>query len=182
MAAKKKVVTKKILKSALPPRAKGERRYWLLKQEPSSFSFDDLLAAPKKTTCWDRVRNYTARNYMRDEMAVGDLAFYYHSNAEPSAIVGVVEIVKKGYPDHTAFDSKHDHFDPDSDPNEPTWYMVDVRAVAPIVPPMSLDQLRKIRALDGMELLKKGSRLSVQVVSAAQFACIMDAASVALTV
>jgi predicted RNA-binding protein with PUA-like domain len=180
MAAKKKVVAKKVLKSALPPRAKGERRYWLLKQEPSSFSFDDLLAAPKKTTCWDGVRNYTARNYLRDEMAVGDLAFYYHSNAEPSAIAGVVEIVKKGYPDHTAFDSTHDHFDPDSDPNEPTWYMVDVKAVTKIDPPIALEQLRAVPELDGMELLRKGSRLSVQVVSAAQFARIVKLAGVKL--
>lgn len=163
----------KVLKSALPPRQKGEQRFWLLKQEPESFSYDDLLAAPRKTTCWDGVRNYTARNYMRDHMAKGDLAFYYHSNADPSAIVGVVEIVKNAYPDHTAFDASDDHFDPDSDPNDPIWYMVDVRAQRRIDPPITLEQLRAMPELDGLELLRRGSRLSVTPVSAAHWARIL---------
>jgi predicted RNA-binding protein with PUA-like domain len=169
----KKVAVPKVLKSALPARAKGEVRYWLLKQEPSAFSFDDLLAAPKRTTCWDGVRNYTARNFLRDEMAVGDQAFYYHSNADPSSIAGIVEVVRAGYPDHTAFDSTDEHFDPDSDPAAPTWYMVDVRAVKRIDPPITLDQLRGMPELEGMELLRRGSRLSVTPVSAAHWARIL---------
>jgi predicted RNA-binding protein with PUA-like domain len=174
--AKKAPAPKKPLASTPAPRTPGERRYWLLKQEPDTFSFDDLLAAPKRTTCWDGVRNYQARNSMRDHMAVGDLAFYYHSNADPSAIVGIVEIVKAGYPDHTAFDSTHKYFDADSDPNAPTWYMVDVRAVERITPALSLDDLRALDGLDGMELLRRGSRLSVQPVSAAHWARILKAA------
>ena len=152
--------------AARPTRADGERRYWLLKQEPESFSFDDLLRAPDRTTCWDGVRNYQARNFMRDEMRLGDLAFYYHSNADPSAIAGVVEVVREAYPDHTAFDPADQHYDPASRRDAPTWLMVDVRAVERLDPPIALDELRQLAGLDGLELLRRGSRLSVQPVSA----------------
>ncbi|MFN8580344.1 MAG: EVE domain-containing protein [Gemmatimonadaceae bacterium] len=111
------------------PRTRGERRYWLVKSEPDVFSFDDLLKAPKKTSAWDGVRNFTARNFLRDGMKKGDLVYFYHSSTNPQAIVGVCEVVKEAYPDATAFDPKHHGFDEKSSPATPTWYVVDVRAV-----------------------------------------------------
>ena len=108
------------------------RRYWLVKSEPDSFSFDDLLASPGRTTCWDGVRNYQARNSMRDDMKLGDLVFFYHSSTEPAAIVGIAEVVRESYPDHTAFDRKDSHYDPKSKPDAPTWMMVDLRAREPL--------------------------------------------------
>jgi predicted RNA-binding protein with PUA-like domain len=143
-------------------------KYWLLKSEPESFSIDDLARAPRKTTCWDGVRNYQARNMMRDEMKRGDLAFYYHSNCEVPGIVGVVEIVREGYPDHTAFDPKDHHFDPKSDPENPRWYMVDVKFKKKFPRTVSLRELRHYsnKKLTGFQLLAKGNRLSVMPVSA----------------
>ncbi|HEX5580994.1 MAG TPA: EVE domain-containing protein [Gemmatimonadaceae bacterium] len=137
-----------------------------MKSEPSVFSFDDLVAAPDRTTCWEGVRNYQARNFMRDDMRLGDLVFFYHSNAEPPGIAGVAEVVREAYPDHTAFDATSDYHDPKSDPASPTWLMVDIRAVEPIEPLITLAELRETPGLDGMELLRRGSRLSVQPVSA----------------
>ena len=148
----------------MPSKAAAPRRYWLLKSEPSSFSFDDLLAAPGRTTCWDGVRNHQARNFMRDDMRVGDLVFYYHSGDEP-AIAGVAEVVRAAYPDHTAFDAADPHHDPKSKRDAPTWMMVDVRAIEPLDPPITLEELRATPGLDGLELLRRGSRLSVQPVS-----------------
>jgi predicted RNA-binding protein with PUA-like domain len=142
------------------------RRYWLVKSEPDVFSFDDLLAAPDRTTCWDGVRNYQARNFMRDDMKVGDLVFFYHSSTEPAAIAGVAEVVREAYPDHTAFDAADPHFDPKSRPESPTWMMVDLRAVERFEEPITLAELRATPGLDGMELLRRGSRLSVQPVGA----------------
>jgi predicted RNA-binding protein with PUA-like domain len=153
-------------------RAPGERRYWLVKSEPDVFSFADLQAAPKQTTCWDSVRNTAARNFMRDGMKRGDLAFYYHSNAEPSAIVGICEIVKEGYPDHTAFDATHDYFDEKSVRDAPTWYMVDVRAVEALRRPVTLPELKAAPALANMALLKVG-RLSVVPVTAAEWELVL---------
>ncbi|AMW06944.1 EVE domain-containing protein [Gemmatimonas phototrophica] len=151
------------------PRAPGERRYWLIKSEPDVFSYDDLTRAPKQTTCWDSVRNSSARNFMRDGMQRGDLAFYYHSNADPSAIVGICEIVREGYPDHTAWDASHDYFDPKSDPDTPTWFMVDVKAVQPFVTPVPLQQVKDDPQLANMALIKVG-RLSVVPVTAEEWA------------
>jgi predicted RNA-binding protein with PUA-like domain len=142
------------------PRAKGERRYWLIKSEPDVFSYDDLVAAPKRTTSWDSVRNTGARNFLRDGMQVGDLAFYYHSNAEPSAIVGICEVVRAGYPDHTALDPSHAYFDPDSVATTPTWFMVDVRAVSKFARPVTLPEIKAHPVLQEMSLIKV-SRLSV---------------------
>jgi predicted RNA-binding protein with PUA-like domain len=136
-----------------------------VKSEPDVFSFADLLKAPKKTTCWDGVRNYQARNTLRDQMKKGDRVFYYHSNAEPSGIAGMCEVVREGYPDHTAFDPKDPHFDPKSRRDEPTWYMVDVRAVAPFPRLVTLAELKGVKGLEKMALLQKGSRLSVQPVT-----------------
>lgn len=141
-------------------RGADERRYWLLKSEPDVFSFQDLQAAPKHTTCWDSVRNTGARNFLRDAMKRGDLCFYYHSNAEPSAIVGVCEVVREGYPDHTALDPSHDYHDADSVAETPTWFMVDVRAVEALPRPVTLPEIKASAELREMALIKVG-RLSV---------------------
>ncbi|MFM8585435.1 MAG: EVE domain-containing protein [Gammaproteobacteria bacterium] len=153
--------------------------YWLMKTEPSTFSIDDLAKAPKRTTCWDGVRNYQVRNMMRDQFAVGDLAFMYHSSCEVPGIVGVIKVVRTGYPDTTAFDRKHAHYDPDSNPEEPRWYMVDVRLEQRFSRAISLDELRthanqKLREL---LILKRGNRLSITPVSAAawRFICALAA-------
>jgi len=143
-------------------------KYWLIKSEPESFSIDDLARAPRKTTCWDGVRNYQARNMLRDEMKRGDLAFFYHSNSEPPGIVGIVEIVREGYPDHTAFDPDDHHFDAKSDPESPRWYMVDVKLVDKFERLLSLRELKEYAGgqLAGFKLLARGNRLSVMPVSA----------------
>ena len=146
--------------AAFSARAPGEQRYWLIKSEPDVFSFDDLLAAPKQTTCWDSVRNSSARNFLRDGMKKGDLAFYYHSNADPSAIVGICEVVREGYPDPTALDPTHDYYDPASNADTPTWFMVDVKAVQKLKSPVALPEIKASAALSEMALVKVG-RLSV---------------------
>lgn len=145
--------------------------YWLMKSEPEAFSIDDLARAPKKTTCWDGVRNYQARNMLRDEMKKGDLAFFYHSNCEVPGIVGAVEIAREGYPDHTAFDPDDHHFDPKSDPENPRWYMVDVKLKKKFPRVVSLRELKSYadRELRDFRLLAKGNRLSVMPVTAAQW-------------
>jgi len=148
------------------------RRHWLFKSEPHEFSFDDLWAAPDRTTMWDGVRNYQARNLMRDEMRVGDLALFYHSGVEPPAVVGVVEVVRAAYPDPTAFDATDPHFDPKSRRDAPTWVAVDVRAREQFVRPVTLPELRATPGLEGMELLRRGSRLSVQPVRAEEWAIV----------
>jgi len=145
------------------------RQYWLLKSEPDVFSFDDLWAAPDHTTCWDGIRNYQARNFMRDDMKRGDLAFFYHSMDDRPAVVGVVEVVREAYPDHTAFDARDPHYDPKSNPNSPTWMMVDVRAKERFPQPVTLQELRDTPGLEQMELLRRGSRLSVQPVRAGEW-------------
>src|SRR5690242_20664684 len=140
-----------------------ERRYWLMKSEPSCFSFDDLKARPDSTEHWDGVRNFQARGYLKDEMRSGDRAFFYHSNIADPAIVGIVEIVKAGYPDWTAFDPQGEHFDPRGTREKPLWYMVDVRYIAPLPRPVTLRELKGVPELSEMVLLKRG-RLSVQPV------------------
>lgn len=155
--------------AARPERKAGQKLYWLVKSEPHVFSIDDLANAPEKTTFWDGVRNYQARNTMRDDMKVGDLVLYYHSNAEPPGIAGVCKIVREGYPDHTAFDPKDKHFDPKSKKSEPTWYMVDVQLIEKFGREISLPELKAMTELEGMVLLQKGSRLSVQPVSKEHF-------------
>lgn len=145
------------------------RNYWLFKTEPSTFSFDDLLNAPNRTTAWDGVRNFQARNMLRDQVAVGDRVFIYHSSADPTGIAGIAEVVRAGYPDPSAFDKKDSHFDPKSDPKNPTWYLVDVRAVERLPRFITLDELRKVKGLEDMVLLKRGSRLSIQPVKAAEW-------------
>ena len=138
-------------------------RYWLMKSEPNTFSIQDLEKAPKRTTCWDGVRNYQARNFMR-AMKIGDPVLFYHSNADPPSIVGIAEIAREAYPDQTAFDPNDGHYDPKSTVAAPIWDMVDVRLVRIFDEPLTLECLRHRSDLKGMELLRKGSRLSVQPV------------------
>jgi predicted RNA-binding protein with PUA-like domain len=147
-----------------------------MKSEPETFGIDDLAKAKRKTTHWDGVRNYQARNFMRDGMQRGDLAFFYHSNCDEPGIYGIVEIVKTGYPDHTAFDPKDAHYDAQSDPDNPRWYMVDVRLQRKLERPVTLATLREHAddALRGMLLLKRGNRLSVTPVSAAHWKFILS--------
>lgn len=152
--------------------AQKDRQYWLLKSEPESFSFDDLMKAPNQTSHWDGVRNYQARNFMRDEMKKGDLAFFYHSGDEPG-IVGIVEIVREGYPDHTAVDPKDAHYDPRTKGGESSWSMVDVRALEHLPRPITLSEMRTKPELQGMPLLQKGNRLSVQRVGAAEWNAVL---------
>jgi predicted RNA-binding protein with PUA-like domain len=151
-------------------------KYWLMKSEPSTFSIDDLAKAPRQTTCWDGVRNYQVRNMLRDEMAVGDLAFMYHSSCDEPGIVGVIEIVKPGYPDNTAFDRKHDHYDAASKPESPRWYMVDVRLKQRFSRVISLDELRRheSKQLREMLILKRGNRLSITPIDASHWKFIMS--------
>jgi len=139
------------------------RRYWLMKSEPAAFSIDDLARSPKQTTSWDGVRNYQARNFMR-AMKIGDQVLFYHSSADPPSVVGIAEVVKAAYPDATQFDKRDTHYDPGSDPDQPRWDVVDIRLVRKFAAPLSLDLLRGQVGLTGMELLRKGSRLSVQPV------------------
>ncbi len=155
------------------PRAPGERRYWLVKSEPSTFSFDDLRAATGQTTQWDGVRNFVARNFMRDGMKVGDQVFFYHSSVNPQAIVGICEVAREAYPDSTAFDRAHHGYDADADPDDPTWFMVDLRAVAPLARPVTLPEIKAKPELAGMVLLRIG-RLSVTPVTADEWKTIND--------
>ena len=152
-----------------------DRRYWLVKSEPDVFSFDDLWKSPKRTTGWDGVRNYQARNFMRDDMHVGDGVLFYHSGAEPPGVAGLAEVVRAAYPDPTALDSGHAHFDPKSRVVEPTWMQVDLRAVERLKRFLTLSALRAMPALAGMELLRRGSRLSVQPVRPAEWEAICAA-------
>lgn len=142
----------------------GPKGYWLMKSEPATFAIDDLARSPHQTTCWDGVRNYQARNFMRN-MAVGDRVLFYHSNADPPAVVGIAEVVKTAYPDPTQFDKKDKHYDPESNPSAPRWDMVDIKYVRKLPRSVALDELRKETKLNGMVLLQKGSRLSVQPVT-----------------
>ena len=151
------------------PDKNGDKRYWLLKTEPSTFSFDDLWAAPKQTTFWDGVRNFQARNTLRDQMKNGDFVFIYHSSTDPTGIVGIAEVAREGYPDPSAFDPKDSHYDPKSKREAPTWFMIDVTALKRIEPIITLDELRRTKGLEKMVLLQKGSRLSVQPVSEAEW-------------
>jgi predicted RNA-binding protein with PUA-like domain len=158
------------------PRSPGERRYWLVKSEPDVFSFDDLLRKHNKTTEWNGVRNFAARNFMKDGMKLGDRVFYYHSMADAQAIVGICEVVREGYPDDTAFDPASPGYDPKSDKASPTWYMVDLRAVAQFTRPVTLVEIKQRKELKDMALLRIG-RLSVSPVSAAEWKTICAMAS-----
>ena len=143
--------------------------HWLMKSEPTAFSIDDLKAMPRKTDHWDGVRNYQARNMMRDEMERGDRVFFYHSNCKVPGIVGIMEIVREGYPDHTAFNANAKYFDEKSDPNNPRWFMVDVKYVRHTKRVIPLSELKEHAALADMPLVRKGNRLSIMPVTKAQW-------------
>ena len=141
--------------------------YWLLKSEPDSFSIDALGKAPNQTTAWDGVRNFQARNMLRDSMKKGDLAFFYHSSCDVPGIAGIVSVVREGYPDITAFDPKHHHYDADSKKEAPRWFVVDLKLKRKLKRVVTLDELRKYadKKLKDFVLLRRGNRLSVMPVS-----------------
>ena len=142
-------------------------RYWLMKSEPDTFSVDDLAAAPRKTTSWEGVRNYQARNMLRDDMQVGDLAFFYHSSCPEPGIAGVMEVVRAGYPDASAWNAKSPYYDAKSPENKPLWYTVDVRLQqrARTVLPLAVLREHATHKLDGLLLLNRGNRLSITPVA-----------------
>jgi predicted RNA-binding protein with PUA-like domain len=144
-------------------------KYWLVKTEPSVFSWDDLQTLPHQTTPWEGVRNYQARNFMRDEMKTGDRVFFYHSVAKPQSIMGIAQVVREAYPDRFAFDPQSDYFDPKSSADSPRWVMVDLQFDCAFTPPITLEELKQTPGLEEMRLLRKGSRLSVQPVTAQEW-------------
>ena len=143
-------------------------KYWLMKSEPGEFSLEDLQNAPDRTDHWDGVRNYQARNFMRDEMRQGDRVLFYHSGKKPE-VVGTARIARAGYPDHTARDPQSNHYDPKSSKENPIWYMVDVRFESAFANPIPLKALREVPALKNMFLLRKGNRLSIMPVTQKEF-------------
>jgi predicted RNA-binding protein with PUA-like domain len=143
--------------------------YWLMKSEPNEFSIEDLKASPKKTNHWDGVRNYQARNMMRDQMKKGDQVFFYHSNCAEPGIVGIMTVAREGYPDHTAFDPEDPHYDPKSDPDNPRWYMVDVKFERKLKRTITLQELKEHNQLEEMPLVRRGNRLSIMPVTEKQW-------------
>lgn len=150
------------------------RRCWLIKSEPGTFSFDDLLAEPEQTTAWDGVRNYQARNFMRDEMRVGDAVLFYHSNASPPGVVGLAEVASEPYPDPTQFDPSSPGHDPKSSRETPRWQLVDIRAVRALPRMVTLEHIKSHPALRQMEVARRGSRLSITPVDAAHLELVLE--------
>ena len=150
-------------------------KYWLMKTEPDVFSFEDLLRAPKKTTTWEGVRNYQARNFMRDEFKRGDRVLIYHSNTEQPAIVGLAEVTREGYPDTHALDPKSPYFDPKAKKKgQSPWIMVDVQAITPFTQPVTRARLAAHPKCKSMMVLKKGARLSIQPVTEIEFLSVKE--------
>lgn len=149
-----------------------DRRYWLFKSEPETYGFAHLVR--DRRTSWGGVRNYQARNLLKAEIQKGDGVLFYHSNADPTAIVGIAKVVKAGYPDPTQFDPASPYCDPDSPADAPRWYCVDIEKVAPLATPLSRDQMKAEPGLAGMMVLKKGARLSVQPVTVAEWRRIVE--------
>ncbi len=141
------------------------QKYWLIKSEPESFSLNDLKKSKNQTTFWDGVRNYQARNFLRDEMKKGDKVLFYHSNSDPLAVMGICEVAKEGYPDHTQFDPDSNHYDPKADLKNPAWIMVDVKFVKEFKTPVTLDAIKSNPKLKNMRLVARGNRLSVMPVT-----------------
>ncbi len=148
--------------------------FWLFKSEPDVFSFDDLLKAKNKTTFWEGVRNYQARNFLRDQVKKGDGVLYYHSNAEPKAVVGTAKVVREGYPDATQFDPKAHYYDEGAKRDEPRWFGVDIQADKVFKTPVTLEEIKATKALAGMMLVKKGARLSIQPVTPNEWRLILS--------
>lgn len=149
------------------------RRYWLMKSDPDAYGLDDLKREPSQTTRWDGVRNYQARNLLRDEIRPGDGVLFYHSQSDPPAVVATAVVVKAGYPDPSQFDRRSRYYDPDSNPDSPRWYAVDIRLDRELRTPVDLPRMRATPALRNMVLLRKGSRLSVQAVTAEEWTTIL---------
>ena len=149
-------------------------QYWLMKSEPNVFGIEHLQNMPEQRDRWDGIRNYQARNFMRDQMSMGDLIFFYHSNCPQPGVTGIMEVVRTAYPDFTAWDPACHYFDPKSSPKNPRWVMVDVQLVKTFSHPLSLDILRGLKGLEKMELLRKGSRLSVQPVRESEWKIILS--------
>ena len=147
-------------------------KYWLMKSEPDVFSIDDLKK--KKTSGWDGVRNYQARNFMRDEMKIGDLVLFYHSNAEIPGVAGLAKVCKTSHPDPTQFDSKSEYYDPKATKENPRWFMVEVEFVEKFDRVISLSELKTTKGLENMPLVQKGSRLSINPVSEKEFKIITE--------
>lgn len=147
--------------------------YWLFKSEPSCFSIDDLSKRPKQTEHWDGVRNYQVRNMLRNEIKKGDQAFFYHSSCTPPGIAGIMEVVKEGYPDFTAWDLQSEHFDPKSTPENPRWYMVNVKLLKKFPRFIALDEIKKHSQLKEMLILQKGNRLSITPVTKEEWEVIL---------
>ena len=145
------------------------RKYWLFKSEPEEFSIEDLAKRPKQTEHWDGVRNYQARNFMRDEMKVGDLGLFYHSNCDTVGVVGVCEITREAYPDPTSWEKGHKHFDEKSSPDNPRWIMVDVTWKETFPRTVSLDEIKAHPKLQEMRVAQRGNRLSITPVAKAEF-------------
>ena len=146
-----------------------EQHYWLVKTEPDEFSWTDLWTSPDRSARWDGVRNYQARNFLRDGMKRGDLVLVYHSGTKAPAVMGVAEVVREAYPDPTAFDPRHPGYDPKANRDDPAWVTVELRARRPCPTPIPLATLRETAGLEEMTLLQRGSRLSVQPVTAAEW-------------
>ncbi len=143
--------------------------YWLMKTEPDCFSIDDLHRAPNQSSAWDGVRNYQARNFMRNDMRIGDQIFFYHSNCKPPGIIGIAEVSREAYPDYTAFDPQSDHPDPNSTPDKPRWFMVDIRFREKFEQIISLDTLKSYPELKNMLILRQGNRLSITPVTPSEW-------------
>jgi predicted RNA-binding protein with PUA-like domain len=154
------------------------RRYWLMKSEPDCFSLDDLRRSPAGIAPWDGVRNFKARNLLRDEIRPGDGVLFYHSSIAEPAIVGIARVVRGGYPDHTALDPRCDHFDPRASEANPIWFMVDVQFVLALPRPLTREALRSHPVLAGMAVLRKGNRLSVQPVTEEQWRNVLALAEI----
>ncbi|MBP9889978.1 MAG: EVE domain-containing protein [Leptospiraceae bacterium] len=144
-------------------------KYWLFKSEPDVFSIEDLKKSKNGTASWEGVRNYQARNFLRDDVKKGDLVLFYHSSVEPMAVAGVAEVVKEGYIDFYAFDSKSNYYDPKSNPDKPQWYMVDVKFKSQFKNPVTLKAIRTYKELANMRLIQKGGRLSIQPITKEEF-------------
>ncbi len=145
------------------------KKYWLVKSEPNVFSIEDMKKSKDQTTCWDGVRNYQARNFLRDGMKEGDYVLFYYSSTDPNSVVGFCEVVKEGYADHTQFDPDNKHFFPSADPQNPIWYMVDIKFVKEFKTPVSLQEIKSNPKLKNMRLVQRGNRLSVMPVEKAEF-------------
>ncbi|MEQ9412000.1 MAG: EVE domain-containing protein [Fuerstiella sp.] len=154
----------------------ASRRFWLFKSEPEVYSIQNL--ADDKQTSWEGVRNYQVRNMLRDDVSVGDGVLFYHSRVNPMVIAGTAEVIRAGYPDHFAFDPTHKYFDPKSDPENPRWFMVDIKLTQVFDTPVTRDQLKADRVAAGMKVLSKGSRLSITPVTKAEWQAVHKLAGI----